>query len=220
MSGGFSKRVKRSDQGEFLEDLAGAEPGVDPPGGPVARPTKGFEFRPTKVDKKENQLEKKFAEIGQADEEPGKPGTGRPPPGGSPHPQPTPAQPSLLSFLDSGDNEAQYLQRVIKSGQRIVEEAAQKPLWSTGIVEVKDYMEAKLSHFETCEAAFSDKIDDILRQKLFPKSASLIPDEDLVARGEIFVVPKYLQTAKEEEGSTQEQLKRFLQGNRKCRPTE
>jgi len=206
MSSEFTKRVKKSTTIKYPE---GGEEATDEVGvcvGGDLRPSKGFEFKRKTEDKKPTQLQKRFAEAEK------NPAPESPKPMAPSKDQETSApDPRALSFLDSDDAEAKYLKAIIENGQRIVNDNAQKKINNTGIREIPLPLPDRLQHHRVCDAAFDAKIDDLLRAHFFPKGVQMIPDEDLIAKGDIFVVPKFLRANQaESEAPIEERLKKFL----------
>lgn len=217
MSGGFAKRIKKGTGSDLLATLP-ADEGTDVAPLPVT--AKSFEFKRNIEVKSKSPLDKRFAEIGKADRPLTTQLADLPVPKSivrQPQQNPTKEDapnPKALSFLEANDPEAKYLRQVVQNGQRIIEDYAQRPIWSTGIIEVKTELSERLEHSKACNRAFKDKLDNIIRSKLFPRPKLLIPEVDTIAKGDIFVVPKYTREGAEEL-STQEQLRRFLEGNKK-----
>lgn len=217
MSGGFAKRIKKGTVSDLLPTLP-----VDDTNDavPVTVTPKSFEFKRNVELKHKSPLEKRFAEVGNTERpiqtqtsdftaqktitRQTQQSTGK---------EDAP-NPKALSFLDANDPEAKYLRQVVQNGQRIIEDYAQRPIWSSGIIELKADLSERLEHSKTCNRAYKDKLNDIIRSKLFPRQKLLIPEEDTIAKGDIFVVPKYTKEGAEEL-STQEQLRRFLEGNKR-----
>lgn len=211
MSAKFPKRIKKGSGTDPLGSIGVTEESEPTELPAVLRPARPFEFKKKSEDKKQTPLDKKFAEVGlppKADPQAPLPAEKQ----ASPNEQTQ--KPGALSFLESDDPEAQYLKCLIGRGQRIVEEHAKKQPVSTGMVEIRESVDEKLGHMATCEKAFNSKIEEMLRDKLFGKKVVLIPEEDVVAKGDIFAVPKHLAGNQEEEGSLQDKIKRFLERGR------
>ena len=119
-----------------------------------------------------------------------------------------------LFFFRPKDEESVKLKDMVERGQRIIEENKDKPSWSSGIIELEVGLAERIANCERCEKAFEERLDELLKGKLFRKKELLIAEEDVIAKGDIFVVPKFKQKELEKDKRTvQERVKDYFKKN-------
>lgn len=118
---------------------------------------------------------------------------------------------SLLSFLNNDDEDSKILHNIVNRGQKIIRENKDKSAWFTGIVELDIPLDVRLENMEQCQTAFQNQIEEILTKKIFRENKILIPDQDIIATGSIYVVPKFKEKEMEKNRkSTKEKVEEYL----------
>jgi len=115
-------------------------------------------------------------------------------------------------MLLSDDDESKYLKRMLSKGHEIIEENMEKLPWTKGIVEVKMKEDDQLKCLLKYETSIQDHIKTLIKRKLFKEKSLLIPNEDIVAKGGIYVTLKQkgLDNDKNKQNLS-ERVKEYLQ---------